>query len=122
MSVAFKFDRFAFLSSTIESLGIAFRSLDKNFRSLQLGGQFILAVTKNFQSAATGAVTYQLPSGSSVTTDYYIVKTDASVNAVTVTVSGTDTIEGASTYALAAQYKSVLLTFNGGVWYRISAL
>lgn len=48
-----------------------------------------------------------------------IKKTDASGNAVTVTRAGSDTIDGATTYALSAQYDTVVLIDDegGGAWH-----
>lgn len=73
--------------------------------------------------ATAGAITFNLP----LTTAYdgkpgrtaTIVKTDSSGNAVTVTAAGSDTISGASTFALSAQYNSVTVSSDGGSgnWY-----
>jgi hypothetical protein len=46
-----------------------------------------------------------------------IIKTDASGNAVTVNGDGTETINGALTNVLAAQYDKVELAAYNGAWY-----
>ncbi len=70
-------------------------------------------------NATTGAFTVTLPSANaSVGQIYTIKKIDSSANAVTISRAGSDTIEGATTYALATQYKFVTLVSGGsGVWY-----
>ena len=47
---------------------------------------------------------------------YIIKKVDSSGNAVTVTPSGGQTIDGAANYSLASQYKYVSLISNGANW------
>ena len=47
---------------------------------------------------------------------FRVKKVDASANAVTVTASGTDLIDGAATYALAVQYQSVTIQSTGTGW------
>lgn len=51
-----------------------------------------------------------------------IKKKDSSANAVTVTRAGSDTIDGATTYALSAQYDSIMLADDqdGDAWNIIS--
>lgn len=73
---------------------------------------------------ATGAArAITLPTTPAAGTTYYIYKTDASGNAVTITRGGANTIEGANTLALAAQYDSALLVFDGtSTWIRVSQL
>ena len=70
-------------------------------------------------NATSGAFTVTLPSANaSLGQTYTIKKIDSSANAVTISRAGTDTIEGATTYALAAQYKYATLVSGGsGVWY-----
>jgi hypothetical protein len=49
-------------------------------------------------------------------------KKDASGNSVTVTRAGADTIEGATTVALATQFNATYLTSDGvGIWYKSAA-
>ena len=68
-------------------------------------------------NAASGAFTLNLPAAST-RKRYHLKKIDSSANVVTITPNGADTIEGAATYALNTQYKSVTLYSNGtSTWY-----
>lgn len=71
----------------------------------------------NFCSASGGAFAVTLPTASSQSGKLFIIKkTDSSGNAVTVTRAGSDTIDGATTYALTAQYQSVTIISDGTNW------
>lgn len=49
-------------------------------------------------------------------------KIDASVNTVTVDGNSTETIDGALTFVLSAQYDSVMLVCNGSAWYVVPSV
>jgi len=70
------------------------------------GGVFIC-------DASGGAFALTLPAAGSLENDearqIIVKKKDSSVNAVTVTRAGSDTIDGSTTYALTAQYDAVTL-------------
>lgn len=66
-------------------------------------------------NATAGAVTITLPSPTG-NRRRRIIKTDVSANAVTVTAGGTILINGATTFALAAQYKYVWVEPTGTKW------
>jgi len=96
-----------------------FQIIQRNFERIQaaLTSQ---ETVRAFISAAAGATSYSLPDGNRpVTKTYHIVKTDSSANAVTVYPYGTQTIEGASSHILSAQYDSAFLVFDKGTqtWY-----
>lgn len=95
--------------------------LDRQFAKVSSDMEFTYPVVRNFVSAATGAVTENLPAGSRVQYDYFFIKTDSSANAVTIQANGTELINGSATYVLAAQYNRVLLSWYAGSWYVISA-
>lgn len=79
---------------------------------------YLRLVVRTFVDATNVAKSMFLPKISTTPDkDFYYVKIDASANAVTIYPAGTDTIQGASSYALAAQYSSVTLVSNAGVWY-----
>ncbi|MFP5519911.1 MAG: hypothetical protein ACLGGX_08405 [Bdellovibrionia bacterium] len=66
-------------------------------------------------SGAAFAVT--LPTAVGITgREYTIKKIDNSANAVTVTPSGTETIDGAASYSLGAQWKYVKMISDGANW------
>ena len=67
--------------------------------------------------ASSGAVTITLYAASTNTGKIVTVKkTDSSANAVTIDGNASETIDGATTYALAAQYNSATLVCTGSAW------
>ena len=71
-----------------------------------------------FVDATAGAVAITLPAASIDGCCISVWKTDNSVNAVTVSRAGSDTIEGANTVSLALQYDAVDLIADGtATWY-----
>lgn len=71
--------------------------------------------------ASGGAFTVTLPLASA-RKKYHIKKIDSSVNAITISASGADTIEGTVSKSLAAQYKSYTIYSDGSTtWYIESA-
>jgi hypothetical protein len=81
--------------------------------------------------ATTGAITANLPAATSSTSagiTYYFIKSDSSGNTVTIVPNGIETINGASSYPLTAQYQYVILQaienpgggFTGG-WYVVGS-
>ena len=72
-------------------------------------------------NAAGGAFDVTLPAAST-RYRFHIKRINSGANAVTVKRAGSDTIEGATTYSLAAQYNSVTLYSDGSsTWYRESS-
>lgn len=68
-------------------------------------------------NAGSGAFVVNLPAASA-RKRLHLKKIDASANAITVTPNGADTIEGAATYLLNAQYKSITIYSDGtSTWY-----
>lgn len=75
--------------------------------------------------ATSAAFTVTLPAAASVENHgriYVIKKTDASVNAVTVDANASETIDGATTYSLLTQWKSVTIQSNGTNWLVLGAV
>lgn len=71
--------------------------------------------------ATAGAVTIELPPAASKEGFQIAVKKiDSSVNAVTVDGSASETIDGATTKALSAQYDSVTVASDGTEWWVIA--
>jgi hypothetical protein len=69
-------------------------------------------------NATGGAITMNLPAAASATgLIFNIKKIDASANAVTVDPSGAETIDGAATLALTAQWQSTKIQSNGTAWF-----
>jgi hypothetical protein len=72
--------------------------------------------------ATSGAITVNLPAAASYPNQTYtVVKTDASGNAVTLDGNASETINGATTHALASQYNRVSIVSNGTAWIITSA-
>ena len=70
--------------------------------------------------ATAGAITISLPTALTCAgREIIIKKIDASVNAVTVSKSGTDVIEGGTTSSLAAQWDTVKVISNGNTGWEI---
>lgn len=68
--------------------------------------------------ATAGAVTMTLPLAASVPGRVFAVKkVDASGNAVTVDGNGSETIDGATTQALSAQYDVLTVASDGTEWW-----
>jgi len=84
------------------------------------GSPFTLTSTSNgyyLCNATSGAITINLPAATN-RKRFHFKKTDSSVNAVTINRAGSDTIEGAASYSLPAQYDSVTLYSDGSsIWY-----
>jgi hypothetical protein len=72
--------------------------------------------------ATAGAVTVTLPPASLHTGKVYVVlKVDASGNAVTINPDAAETINGAATRSLAAQFNVAMIQSNGASWDVLSA-
>jgi len=70
--------------------------------------------------ASGAARTITLPTAASAKWRKYIIKkVDASANTVTVDADGAETIDGALTYVLIAQYQSVEIQSDGSTWWII---
>lgn len=69
--------------------------------------------TSQYADATGGAFAVTLPAASSTDKVFMIKKIDSSGNAVTVTRAGSDTIEGATTVALSAQYSWIIVQSDG---------
>jgi hypothetical protein len=66
-----------------------------------------------------GAITVNLPAASTCARRVYVVK-NINVNAVTVQANGAETIDGANTYPLAAQWDHVMIQSDGvSAWFVI---
>ncbi len=98
--------------------------------SLKAGGSFAAALVSKtgtyavlatdfvvLNDATAAAYSVTLPTAASIAGRLYTLKkTDVSANAVTVHTTGGQLIDGASTYALALQYKYVTVVSDGANW------
>jgi hypothetical protein len=72
--------------------------------------------------ATGGAVTINLPAAATATDHVYTVKkVDASANAVTLDGNGAETIDGAATQALGAQWARYRIACSGAAWFIIGS-
>ena len=63
-------------------------------------------------------ITVNLPAASTCARRVYVVK-NINVNAVTVQANGAETIDGANTYPLVAQWSHVMIQSDGSAWFVI---
>lgn len=84
--------------------------------TLQTGTTYTASVSDFVAASNTGSVTITLPSGHSAGDEIMVKKTGAS-GTVTVDANASETIDGALTFALTAQYASILLVSNGTNWW-----
>lgn len=71
-------------------------------------------------NASGGAFTVTLPAAAAAAGRIYTIKKiDSSANAVTVDGAGAETIDGAATRNLAAQYDALLIQSDGSNWHRL---
>lgn len=86
---------------------------NRNLERIQNVLQTSIVLNRNFVDATTGAVLKYLPDGNTqAVKDYYFMKTDVSANTVTIYPFGTQTINGAASYVLAAQYDRTWLAWD----------
>jgi lysophospholipase L1-like esterase len=71
-------------------------------------------------NAAGGPITQQAPTAVTQLKPIMVFKTDSSVNAVTVSTTSAQTINGAATYVVGGQYAGVLLVPTAGNWIGIA--
>jgi len=99
------------LSGKIRISGIQAKSADYTFATTDS--------TVN-GTGGVGGITITLPAANSAGQICIVRKVDGGAGAVTVSRAGSDTIQGATTLALAAQYDRVVLQSDGsGTWYRM---
>jgi hypothetical protein len=68
-------------------------------------------------NATSGAITITLPTAVSATRVLKIKKTDSSANAVTIDGNGSETIDGAITYAIENQFVCISIVSDGTSWH-----
>jgi hypothetical protein len=87
------------------------------------------AAVSNFQvfedtialcNATSAAFNFQLPDATTcIGRKISVKKTDSTANAVTLTTTSSQTIDGASTYGLSSQYAVARIVSNGTNWFLI---
>jgi len=103
------------INPIINSLTVAVTSVSANYTLTD--DDFLVLV-----NASGGARTVTLPTAIGIKGRIYVIKkTDNSANAVTVATTSSQTIDGATTYSLASQYKRVEVISDGSNWQIINA-
>lgn len=69
-------------------------------------------------NCADGAITLNLPAAASSTGfEFTATKIDSTINTVTIDGSGAETINGAATQVISAQWTSATIACDGSGWY-----
>lgn len=90
------------------------------YRSVTTSGNVVSGDYLIIADAAGGAITMTLPQAALVPGRIYVFKRiNSGANAVIVDPSGAETIDGAATYTLSAQWNSVTIMSNGTAWFII---
>lgn len=88
--------------------------------STQTGTSYTVASTDTvvFADATSNNVTVTLPAASGLTGyRFYIKRIDSSAHTVTISRSGSDTIDGLTSFTLDVQYTAFGVVSNGSAWY-----
>ena len=102
---------------------LLFKNIFPQLQTKDVAGNYAVLTTDdclNVDASSNGVVTLPLASvfyAQAAHTPLYIKKIDSSANAVTITPSGSDTIDGASTWPLVAQYDAAVLFTDGVNWF-----
>lgn len=95
----------------------------QTFKTTNVSGTATLTTASNtsqYGDATSAAFAITLPAAASSTEKMFLFKKiDSSVNAVTVTRAGSDTIDGATTYVLSAQYDWLIIQSDGTANWKI---
>lgn len=95
-------------------------NLSTRFRNSSQTANFTAGTSNTyFCNATSGNITATLPAAADGQR-YTFVKTDSSVNTVTIDGNGSETINGSLTQVLSAQYDRLTIEAEGSVWYIIS--
>jgi hypothetical protein len=90
------------------------------YRSVTATGNVVSGDYLIIADATGGAITMALPPAALVPGRIYAFKrVNSGANAVVVDPSGAETIDGAATYTLSAQWNSVTIMSNGTAWFII---
>jgi hypothetical protein len=108
------------LRTELDRLATAAASRVIPFREMDATGNAEVADYLLLVDATAGAVTVNLPPAVDAYGALLVVKkVDASGNAVTLDADGSETIDGATTTALAAQYDKVSVACDGVTWWKV---
>ena len=87
-------------------------------RSVSVSGAIVSTDSIILADSTAGAVTISLPPATTAVSRVFVVKrVNAGANNVTVDPFGSETIDGAATYALTTQWSYVRFVSNGTAWF-----
>jgi hypothetical protein len=94
--------------------------MSAQYRNVTTTGNVVSGDYLIVANAAGGAITMTLPPAALVPGRIYTFKRiNSGANAVVIDPSGAETIDGAATYTLSAQWNSVTIMNNGIAWFII---
>jgi hypothetical protein len=94
--------------------------MSAQYRTVTTTGNVVSGDYLIVANAAGGAITMTLPPAALVPGRIYTFKRiNSGANAVVIDPSGAETIDGAATYTLSAQWNSVTIMNNGIAWFII---
>lgn len=94
--------------------------MSAQYRTVTTTGNVVSGDYLIVANAAGGAITMTLPPAALVPGRIYTFKRiNSGANAVVIDPSGVETIDGAATYTLSAQWNSVTIMNNGIAWFII---
>lgn len=94
--------------------------MSAQYRNVTTTGNVVSGDYLIVANAAGGAITMTLPPAALVPGRIYAFKRiNSGANAVVIDPSGAETIDGAATYTLSAQWNSVTIMNNGIAWFII---
>ena len=90
------------------------------YRSVTTSGNVVSGDYLIIADATSGAITMALPPAALVPGRIYVFKRiNSGANAVVIDPNASETIDGAATYTLSAQWNSVTIMSNGTAWFII---
>ena len=90
------------------------------YRSVTTSGNVVSGDYLIIANATGGAITMALPPAALVPGRIYVFKRiNSGANAVVIDPNASETIDGAATYTLSAQWNSVTIMSNGTAWFII---
>lgn len=90
------------------------------YRSVTASGNVVSGDYLIIADATSGAITMALPPAALVPGRIYVFKRiNSGANAVVIDPNASETIDGAATYTLSAQWNSVTIMSNGTAWFII---
>jgi len=104
----------ATLTNTIMNGNVGFNSVQKGYTAYSSGPQ-TLDANHSIVNCTSGTFTLNLPTAVNITGRQYTIK-NSGTGVITVDGSGSETIDGQTTWILSVQYDSITIVSNGANW------